>query len=291
MESVRPRRRPWSAVLVLLTVIAVVVAALLGGQRPSRAAEMHTELGAGTRPAFVPGGATRIESGKPGAHVKPAAPAALGAGLSRPAPALRGLGVLTVRIPPGTTVALRANPAGRQVATLGPETEFGSPRVLSVVTRRGRWLGVHVPELPNGTLGWVDGWAAPLVFGRTTLSVRIDLSERRLVVRDGKRILREAVVAVGTASTPTPTGRFAVTDLLDGAPWGGTYGCCIVALTATQPRLASGWQGGNRIAIHGTSRPETVGQPVSNGCLRAHEEDLRFLLERLPLGTPVTIVA
>ena len=65
----------------------------------------------------------------------------------------------------------------------------------------------------------------------------------------------------------------------------------LLSPSATQPQLASGWQGGNRIAIHGTSRTESIGEPVSNGCMRAHEEDIRYLFERLPLGTPVWIVA
>src|SRR4051812_31943749 len=39
-------------------------------------------------------------------------------------------------------VVLRAAPRGRRVARLRARTEFGSPRVLSVVHRRRGWLGV-----------------------------------------------------------------------------------------------------------------------------------------------------
>ena len=43
------------------------------------------------------------------------------------------------------------------------------------------------------------------------------------------------------------------------------------------------------IAIHGTSRPETIGQAASSGCLRATDEDLRVLMRDAPVGAPVFI--
>jgi lipoprotein-anchoring transpeptidase ErfK/SrfK len=96
-------------------------------------------------------------------------------------------------------------------------------------------------------------------------------------------------VAVGRPGSETPTGRFAVTDKLRGAGYGPYYGCCILALNAHQPKLPAGWQGGNRIAIHGTNSPGTIGSPASAGCLRAADSDLEVLMRRVPLGTPVFI--
>jgi lipoprotein-anchoring transpeptidase ErfK/SrfK len=85
---------------------------------------------------------------------------------------------------------------------------------------------------------------------------------------------------------PTPTGRFAVTDTFRG-DLNPAYGCCAVALTARQTRLPSGWLGGDRIAIHGTSG--ALGAEISNGCVRAADADVSELVDRLPPGTPVTI--
>jgi lipoprotein-anchoring transpeptidase ErfK/SrfK len=96
-------------------------------------------------------------------------------------------------------------------------------------------------------------------------------------------------VGIGRPGSPTPTGRFAVTDKLSGAPYGTVYGCCILALSAHQPNLPAGWKGGDRMAIHGTSDPASIGAPSSAGCLRAGDGDLRYLMRRLPLGTPVFI--
>jgi hypothetical protein len=188
-------------------------------------------------------------------------------------------------------VLLRVRPAGTVVARLGAETEFGSPRTLAVVERRGDWLGVLAPELGNGQIGWVRAGGVGLAFASTRLRVTIDLSSRRLVLRRGERVLHRMTVGVGRRGSPTPTGRFAVTDKLPGARFGAYYGCCIVALTGHQPNLPPGWKGGDRLAIHGTDAPATIGQASSAGCLRAADEDLRLLMRRLPLGTPVVIHA
>jgi lipoprotein-anchoring transpeptidase ErfK/SrfK len=98
-------------------------------------------------------------------------------------------------------------------------------------------------------------------------------------------------VGIGRSSSPTPVGRFAVTDKLSGSRYGPYYGCCIVALSAHQPYLPAGWTGGDRIAIHGTNAPWTIGVPSSAGCPHASETDLRVLMRRVPLGAPVFIHA
>ena len=93
-------------------------------------------------------------------------------------------------------------------------------------------------------------------------------------------------MTVGSPSTPTPTGTFSVTDTFRGS-LNPSYGCCALALSATQPNLPTGWAGGNRIAIHGTDGP--LGQAISSGCIRSSDDDLKALIGTVPLGTPVTI--
>ena len=184
-------------------------------------------------------------------------------------------------------VALRARPFGRIVERLSARTPFGSPQALSVVrTRPGRWLAVTTPDLGNGSVGWIDARAGGLAYARTRLSLEIDLSRRTLVLRSGSRVLRRASVGIGRPGSPTPSGRFAVTDKLDGAAYSPVYGCCILALSAHQTNLPAGWHGGSRIAIHGGG----LGA-VSAGCVHTADADLRFLMRRVPLGTPVTIHA
>jgi lipoprotein-anchoring transpeptidase ErfK/SrfK len=101
---------------------------------------------------------------------------------------------------------------------------------------------------------------------------------------------RTISIAIGAPHTPTPTGRFYVTDKLRGSDFGPYYGCCILALSGRQPNLPRGWSGGDRLAIHGSTTP-TWGEAVSNGCLHAPEADLRYLMKTVPLGTTVRVHA
>jgi lipoprotein-anchoring transpeptidase ErfK/SrfK len=205
-----------------------------------------------------------------------------------PPPRLLRVENLAARIPAGRHVVLRARPEGRVLATVASRTEFGSPQTLAVAFRKGDWIAVRSPELGNRRVGWVR--AKPLRLLRRTTELVVDLSSQKLIVRDAKGVERRISVAIGAPATPTPVGRFYVTDKLRGADFGSYYGCCILALSGRQPNLPQGWSGGDRLAIHGSPTP-TWGHAVSNGCLHASEADLRYLMKTVPLGTPVRIHA
>jgi L,D-transpeptidase catalytic domain len=187
------------------------------------------------------------------------------------------------------TLPLRNQPGGPVTMTLGAATEFGSRRVLGVAVRRGPWLGLVTSERPNGRLAWVRRGHGGLRLRRTRYALHGDLSERRLELRRDGRAVRRLRVAIGGPGAPTPTGRYAITDKLDGSSFGPYYGCCILALSGHQPNLPAGWPGGDRLAIHGTDAPGTIGTASSAGCLRAADSNLRALMRRVPLGTPVFV--
>jgi L,D-transpeptidase catalytic domain len=207
----------------------------------------------------------------------------------RPKPApkrLRGVhGIAVV----DDSVPLRARPNGRVLARAAAQTEFGDRRVMSVAAERGAWLGVVATELPNGRLAWVNRRNPALHLRRTAYSLHADLSGRWLELRRAGRRLKRLTVAVGRPGSETPTGRFAVTDKLNGRSFGAYYGCCVLALSGHQPKLPAGWAGGDRLAIHGTDSRGTIGAAASAGCLRASDADLQVLMRRVPLGTPVFI--
>jgi lipoprotein-anchoring transpeptidase ErfK/SrfK len=186
-------------------------------------------------------------------------------------------------------VALHVHRGGPVVARLGATTEFGSPQTLGVVQNRGRWLRVISTKLSNGRAGWVRARAVRLT--TTPKSLTLDLSRHLLILKRGDQVVRRMTVGIGRPGSPTPTGRFAVTDKLVGSNYGPYYGCCILALSAHQPNLPAGWTGGDRIAIHGTNAPSTIGTASSAGCPHARDADLRVLMRRVPLGTPVFIRA
>src|SRR5258705_12477313 len=119
----------------------------------------------------------------------------------------------------------------------------------------GGGVGVRPPEVPNGRFGWVRSGDARLLHEPWELDV--DLSRRRMTARHEGRRAFAIPVAIGAPATPTPTGRFGVTDRLSMS--GTTYGCCALALSGHQPNIPQGWGGGTRIAIHGTTATGSIG--------------------------------
>lgn len=205
-----------------------------------------------------------------------------------PVAAKAASGVETVRVV--RRAWLRAAPGGEVLERVGPRTRFGGPRVLLVDRRRPGWAGVRSERAGRaGGLAWLPA-SAVRAERRVDQRLEVDLSARRLVLRRAGRVVLRASVAVGAPQTPTPTARFAVTDRLTMDP-GGPYGCCVLALSGRQPRLAPGWPGGDRLALHATSAPSTIGKAASNGCLRATERTMRRLMARVELGTPVVVRA
>jgi hypothetical protein len=202
---------------------------------------------------------------------------------------VRGPPFAIARVQSGERIELHDAPEGKVLKTAGERTEFGSVRTFWVAKVRGDWFGVPSSELPNGDLAWTEYDESRLDVLETRYSIAADVSERMLELRYGRRVLDRFPVTVGSPSSPTPVGRYSITDGLVGPSVGRYYGCCVLALSGHQPQLPPDWIGGDRIAIHGT--PEPVGVAGSAGCLRASDPDLVSLLARVPLGAPVFIRA
>lgn len=181
-------------------------------------------------------------------------------------------------------------PGGKPILRITGPTEWGTPRVLSIVAHRRDWLAVLMPELKNGAVAWIRMNRVKRLTA-VTWSLHADLSERTLVVRrDGRRV-RRLRIGVGRAGHSTPVGRFAVTDRLRVTDPASPYGCCVLALTGHQTRLPPGWPGGDRLAVHATADLSGLGREVSLGCMRSHPRDARWLIKKVPLGTPVFVKA
>jgi L,D-transpeptidase catalytic domain len=189
---------------------------------------------------------------------------------------------------PRPTVLYR-QPGGKKRLRITAKTEWGSPRVLGVVEQRGGWLGVQAAELRNGEVAWVRRRNARV--DCVNWSLHADLSKRMLFVRRDGRTVRKMRVAIGRPSNPTPKGRFTVTDKLRVTDPNSPYGCCVLALSGHQTNLPDYWPGGDRLAVHATTDESTIGDPVSLGCLRTVSTRARWLIEKVPLGSPIFIRA
>ena len=192
----------------------------------------------------------------------------------------------TVFVKLNERVNLLDEPGGKVVTTVSHATAFGSRTVFAVTSQKDDWVSVLTPHTENGEPLWLKLDPSKLRAGRSMWDIEVDLSEFETRVYDDGKLVRTFAVSIGMPTAPTPTGRFAVTDTFRG-DLNAAYGCCAIATTARQVNLPSGWLGGDRIAIHGTTGP--LGAEVSHGCVRANDEDVSALVDMIPPGTPVEI--
>jgi hypothetical protein len=299
----RPHR-PWGFLLqsswvatVLagaLTVTTPVAATLAGAGSAHRAASTPPRevaahdvapagqvLGGGPRQpdpsSFVPATRVLAEHGvaptpRPGREDAPASPP-----------------YLLVDASPGL-VARAAPWAGAKVIAEVPSVSryYHVPLRLWVeeVRGHGAWGLVEIPYAWPHREGWIALGELRPHHGRVT--VHVDLSDHMVVVERGDDVLRRFPGATGTASSPTPPGDYVVTDRVP-FPSGSVLGSFAFGISGIQPRLPSGWSGGDQLAIHGTNAPWTIGTSASAGCIRVSETALDALLPLLRRGTPVLI--
>jgi lipoprotein-anchoring transpeptidase ErfK/SrfK len=185
-------------------------------------------------------------------------------------------------------------PGGRATARFGVRNVNGVPTVLGVLGARigrdcePRWYRVQLPVKPNGATGWIR--AADVRVARVRTRVLVDLSDRRVTLFRRGRPVFSTRAAIGSTATPTPTGAYYVNQRLVPSDPGGPFGPGAIGISAFSEVL-TGWVQGGPVAIHGTNRPELLGQAVSNGCIRVENGDLRRLWRETPAGTPVVVRA
>ncbi|WP_380167587.1 L,D-transpeptidase [Jannaschia sp. R86511] len=244
-------------------------------------------------PAPVPAVAVASPAGTSGPPAGPTTPGTTGAPATTGAPGASDAAEQPAHAVAVATTAVTVHPSpdgttpGLEVPA---ETSYGSRRTFRVLQASpdGRWLQVVVPVRADTRQGWVR--ADDVSIEAVRHHIAVDLSERTLVLsEDGVPVLT-VTVAVGSPENPTPTGRFAVTDKLR-APDGGVYGPYAFGLSAWSPTLTEFAGGDGQIGLHGTDRPDLLGQAVSHGCIRVPDDVVRELASVLPLGVPVDIRA
>ncbi|MNI48933.1 putative L,D-transpeptidase YkuD [compost metagenome] len=117
----------------------------------------------------------------------------------------------------------------------------------------------------------------PIVSEEGIYSIDVYPLRHELIVYAQGNRFKTYRVAVGNLSTPTPVGEFKV--IYKGSNWGPSFG----------PR----WLGLNVpwgiYGIHGTNKPQSIGQHKSHGCIRMQNLDVMELFDFIPVGTKVTI--
>ncbi len=187
---------------------------------------------------------------------------------------------------------VRSKPGGKIIRQFGAVDQNDYPTVFGVVGKKvdryckATWYHVQLPVKPNGSTGWVA--AAAVRTYAITSKVVVHLSTRRLVAYKGGKPVLAVPVAVGSAQTPTPVGRFYINERFILSDPNGPFGVAALGISA-HSNVLTNWVQGGPIALHGTDEPLSIGHPDSHGCVRLSNADMRRLLPFAPAGTPVVI--
>ncbi|MFH1578481.1 MAG: L,D-transpeptidase family protein [Candidatus Omnitrophota bacterium] len=120
-------------------------------------------------------------------------------------------------------------------------------------------------------------------------NIVVDKSQNSLILKSSDEVVKIYVVATGLNNS-TPIGTFKIVNRLIDPPW--YKAGAIVPAESPDNILGSRWMGFDLdgYGIHGTIEPETLGQQITQGCVRMSKSDVEELYAIIPAGTEVTIV-
>lgn len=198
-------------------------------------------------------------------------------------------GASTIATAKAKAIRVYAKPKGKHAKNVRQRVFNGQriPLTFLVRSRRKGWVQVDLPTRPNQSRGWVHRTDVKLAF--TRLKIEVLRKKHRLRLLDTNKVLFETKIGVGRSVSPTPPGRYFVTDIVKPKNPSGFYGPYALGLSA-HSQVYSSFEGGDgQVGIHGTNAPAGLGTDVSHGCIRVENKVISRLAKLVPLGTPVLI--
>lgn len=134
-------------------------------------------------------------------------------------------------------------------------------------------------------MGWIGAGAianSPIHLKQSSDRwIQIDLSSQRLIAWEGNQPVYAVIVSTGQASTPTPTGTFAVQSMHRTARMQGQ--------DYDIPDVPFIMYYSGSYAIHGAYWHRQFGTPVSHGCTNVAVDHAEWLFNWASVGTPVVV--
>jgi lipoprotein-anchoring transpeptidase ErfK/SrfK len=125
------------------------------------------------------------------------------------------------------------------------------------------------------------------------LRLVVDLSNRRVYVYQRGEVIASYPTGIGKKGWETPTGVFKIIHKQHDPIWRHPITGKVFSPGADSP-LGDRWIGflsanEGEIGFHGTPDETLVGNPVSHGCLRMRNPDVRMLYDQVKIGTIVEV--
>jgi L,D-transpeptidase ErfK/SrfK len=172
---------------------------------------------------------------------------------------------------------------------------------------RGEDLGlINLMSANPGVDAWLPGKGTKIVLPTAHIlpdaprrGVVINIAELRLYLYADTGSVWSFSIGVGRDGFSTPLGQTKVVRKKENPTWYPT-----AAKRAEDPEVPAvvqpgpdnpmgehalylGWP---TYAVHGTNQPWAVGRRVTRGCIRLYPEDVAWVFQQVPVGTPVTVV-
>lgn len=125
---------------------------------------------------------------------------------------------------------------------------------------------------------------------QTDRRIVVSLAERKLALVEHGAVKAIYPVAIGRASTPSPSGTFTIINRVTNPTY--YHKGEIIGPGPLNP-VGTRWIGLSQkgYGIHGTNAPRSVGKSASHGCLRMAKNDLEALFAQVRIGDVVEIHA
>lgn len=123
--------------------------------------------------------------------------------------------------------------------------------------------------------------------------VVVNLTTRKVELYEQTTLIKAYDAAIGQDEWQTPTGNFTVLQMQQNPAWEHPITGEVIETGPENPlgtHWIGFWQQDNiQIGLHGTNQAELIGQAVSHGCVRMHNEDIRDLYRYLTVGISVEV--
>lgn len=199
----------------------------------------------------------------------------------------------TPRWPTTTALGEAAEDGERVGAFAATRPLTGAPTVLPIIDADYSHAAIHGSpalfyrlRLPNraefpraGQTGWVAADAGTVA--RTPWRVTVDLSRRRArIIRNGVAV-RSYPVVIGASATPTPAGRFFITEIVRPPR-------ARASVLATSAYVNIHQEFGSRFGEVGLLR--RAGRRATRGSVGFDDAAVTWMASRLTAGTPVSVL-
>ncbi len=120
-------------------------------------------------------------------------------------------------------------------------------------------------------------------------NIHVDKSQNILILKTGDEVLKVYDVSTGSNNS-TPVGDFKVTTKLVDPVWFNRG--VVVPPESPENELGSRWLGFDipGYGIHGTIKPDSIGEQVTAGCVRMRNDEVEELYSIIRVGTSVKVV-